>query len=267
MENHQYSLVLIQRSVNGSVIEQRSGDGYINATALCQVAGKQWFHYVREENTGHFLRALAAKIGIAPPLLVEMPLDGRGNIWVHPRVALHLAQWLSADFAVQVTEWVHEWMSGNGAPAGPAQLPNHLARYLANDGQVPPGYFSVLQETGLNLFGPLHNIGFEIPKGWVPDISVGLLFCKWLREERGVDTDALPTYMHTYLDHRKAMPCKLYPEDFLLDFRRWFRSTWLPKHGVQYFKKKDPNSMPYLDKLPALAGPKTVPPLPGQPRA
>lgn len=264
MANHQYSLVLIERSVNGSVIEQRTGDGYINATALCKVAKRHWHQYLSSETTGHFLRALSAKIGIGVPDLVQTVLDPAGtSTWVHPKVALHLAQWLSADFAVQVTEWVHEWMAGNGAPkTGPAQLPKHLARYLANDGRVPPGYFSVLQETGLNLFGPLHNVGFEIPEGWVPDISVGKLFCAWLREERDVDTDTLPTYAHDYLDDRPTVYPKLYPEDYLVDFRKWFRTTWLPKHGVQYFRKKDPNSLPFLDRLPALAGPSATTPPP-----
>lgn len=262
MPNHQYSLVLIQRNVNGTVIEQRSGDGYINATALCEVAGKRWHNYVRTETTGHFLRALATKTQISVHELNQEVVDSGGAVstWVHPKVAIHLAQWLSAEFAVQVSEWVHEWMAGNGAPKpGPAQLPKHLARYLANDGRVPPGYFSVLQETGLNLFGPLHNVGFEIPEGWVPDISVGKLFCAWLRDERNVDTDELPTYAHDYLDDRPTVHPKLYPEEYLVDFRRWFRSTWLPKHGVQYFRKKDPDSLPYLDRLPALAGPSASP--------
>lgn len=54
---HQYSLTLIQREFNNSIIEQRSDDGYINATALCAAAGKRWYNYVRNESTGHFLRA------------------------------------------------------------------------------------------------------------------------------------------------------------------------------------------------------------------
>jgi len=29
--------------------------------------------------------------------------------WVHPRVAIHVAQWISPQFAVKVTEWVEEW--------------------------------------------------------------------------------------------------------------------------------------------------------------
>jgi hypothetical protein len=256
--NHQYSLTLIHREANGSVVDQREADGYINATALCKAAGKLWSDYKRNSSTIAFLTALEADMGIPISELVLSIKGGDSHLqgtWVHPQVAINLGQWLSAEFAVKVSKWVYDWMSGKGAPKEPAALPTHLARYLANDSKVPPGYFSVLQETGLNLFGPLHNVGFEIPDGWAPDISVGLLFCKWLRKERGVDTDALPTYIHSYGDQRKSAPAKLYQDDLLADFRRWFRTTWLPENGVKYFKTKDPNSLAYLDRLPALAAP------------
>lgn len=262
---HQKSLNLIQYEVNECVVQQRSSDGYINATALCQAAGKRWHNYLREEPTGHFLRALAAKIQISVKDLNQevSSLDGIPCTWVHPKVAIHLAQWLSAQFAVQVTEWVYDWMSGKGMRTEPKSLPYHLTRYLANDQSVPTGYFSVLQETALNLFGPLHNIGFEIPKDWVPDISVGKLFCKWLREERSVDTNALPNYMHDYQDGR-VVEAKLYPDELLADFRRWFRSIWLPENGVMYFKRKDPDSLIYLDRHPALTAPSGAKVLPSK---
>ncbi len=262
MQQHQYSLQLIQHSANGSVIGQRSSDGYINATALCLAAEKRFNDYSKLVSTQAFLTVVSSKTGIpvinAKQGLIESRVgspESGGGSWVHPKVAIHLGQWLSPEFAYQVSEWVEDWMSGKGAQNMPAQLPAHLARYLKNDVQVPQGYFSVLQETALNLFGPLHNLGFEIPRGWVPDISVGKLYCTWLREQHGLDTDALPTYPHDYLDSRPIVFPKAYPEEYLADFRNWFRKVWLPVYGVQYFKRKDPSSLSYLDRLPALAAP------------
>ncbi|QTC00490.1 KilA-N domain-containing protein [Alcaligenes sp. SORT26] len=252
---HQTSLYLITHKTDQGIVQQRSSDGYINATELCHAAGKRWHNYVRNETTGNFLRALAAKTRISVLDLNQEVRDknGTASTWVHPKVAIHLAQWLSADFAVQVSEWVYEWMSGQGAPREPAPLPSHLARYLANDPNVHPGYFSVLQETALNLFGPLHNVGFIIPADWVPDISVGRSFCKWLRENKGMDTNSLPTYQHIYPDDGRVVEAKLYPDTLLADFRTWFRNVWLPVNGVSYFKRKNPDSLAYLDKHPALA--------------
>lgn len=261
MPQHQYSLTLIQHVANGSQIDQRSQDGYINATELCQAAGKKWNHYASNQGTQDFLCELETDTGIPASVLIQSLKGGSGpqGTWVHPQIAIHLGQWLSPKFAVMVSKWVYDWMSGKGGAKTPAELPHHLARYLKNDSKVPQGYFSVLQETGLSLFGPLHNIGFEIPKGWVPDISVGRGYCDWIRKQHGIDTDALPTYAHDYLDGRQVVFPKVYPEHLLPDFRYWFRSEWLPKNGVQYFKKKDPSSLMYLDQLPALAGPKTAP--------
>lgn len=276
MSTHQYSLALIQHEVNNSVINQRESDGYINATAMCKVSNKQFKDYANNQSTKEFFHALSEdlklEIQLADKSLVNKkqalietfpgaPSTG-GGTWVHPQVALNLAQWLSPKFAVQVSKWVHDWMLGKRTSSLPAQLPHHLSRYIANDGRVPAGYFSILQETGLSLFGPLHYQGFDVPKGWVPDISVGLKFCEYLRDEHNVDTDALPTYPHTYLDDRKMVNPKVYPDEFLAEFRKWFRTHWLPNYGVKYFKKKDPDSLMYLDKLPALAAPKSTPSLP-----
>lgn len=257
MPKHQYSLELIQHSVNDSIIEQRASDGYINATALCHVAGKRWHNYLRDEPSGKFLRALSAKTQISISELTQEMADESGisSTWIHPKVAINLGQWLSADFAVQVSEWVYEWMSGNAKPSSPAPLPVHLKRYLANDSRVPQGYFSILQETALSLFGPMHLLGFEIPSGWVPDISVGRCYCAWLRSKHNVNTNELPTYAHDYLDGRPIVQPNVYPEEYLADFRNWFRNEWLPNNGSAYFKKKDPASMLYFDKLPAIAAP------------
>lgn len=255
---HQYNLPLIQHEFNDSIIEQRAHDGYINATALCQVAGKRWYNYLREETTGRFLRLLESKVPAGEvELIQELPSSsGQASVWVHPKVAVHLAQWVSADFAVQVSEWVYDWFTGTAkAPsAHPPALPHHLQRYIRNDAAIAPGHFSILQETGLSLFGPLYNLGFEIPKGWVPDISVGKMFCAWLREKFGVDTNSLPTYHHDYLDGR-VVEANMYPDEYLAEFRRWFRNEWLPVYGVRYFKRKDPSSLVFIDRLPALASP------------
>jgi hypothetical protein len=254
----QQQLDLIPHNVNGSLIAQRSSDGFINATELCHAAGKRWYNYVRNESTGHFLRALEAKTQIRVSELIQevrTPL-GTTSTWVHPKVAVHLAQWLSAEFAVKVTEWVYDWISGKGAPTPRPQLPVHLARYLANDSAVPPGYFSALQETGTSLFGPLHLAGFDVPPGWVPDISVGLKWCAFLRDKHGYDTKTLPTYKHDYMDGRPIIDANLYPDSLLPEFRRWFRENWLPENGKKYFKSKDPASLSFLNQIPAIAGPR-----------
>ena len=254
----QMSLQLIHHQHADIDISQRAADGYIDATALCKAAGKQWGHYWALNGTQAFAKELATDIGIPISELIQSLRGGfvQGT-WVHPQVAIHLGQWLSPKFAVMVTKWVSDWMNGKGAPTPAAtSLPAHLHRYLGNDAKIPQGHFSILQEAALGLFGPLHLLGFDIPKEWVPDISVGQVFCAHLRENHNVDTDALPIYYHDYFDGR-VVPAKIYPEALLPVYRAWFRTVWLPVYGIAYFKRKDKDSLPYLSKMPALAGPKT----------
>ncbi len=265
MPQHQMHLDLIPHQVNGSIIDQRAKDGYINATALCQAAGKKWSHYWSILATQEFLAELATDAGIPASTLVQSVKGGivQGT-WVHPQVAINLAQWLSAKFAVQVSKWVHEWMNGSGAvvdigitPKGAAHLPPHIRRYLLNQHAVPHGCFTILQEITFLLTGPLEALGHELAEHFLPDGSLGKMFCAHLRSDHGYDTSGLPKYTHTFEDGRKVL-ANAYPDDLLAVFRKYALEFWLPKHAPKYFKDRDPSVLPLLNHLPALAAPKVA---------
>jgi hypothetical protein len=250
-------LQLIEHKVQGALIYQRPHDGYISATALCQAVGKRWNHYASNDTTKAFIVALAADTGIPASELVQVLKGGEPTTqgtWVHPQVAINLAQWLSPDFAVVVSRWVYDWMSGKAAPGG--ALPYHLQRYLVNNDRVPPGYFSILSEMTILLIAPMEAMGYRLPDHLVPDISEGRIFCAWLRKEKGIDTNSLPVFWHSYEDGR-FVPAKLYPEGLLPDFRRHVREVWLPQYGEDYFRKRDPKALQYLPRL--LEGPANKP--------
>lgn len=135
-------------------------------------------------------------------------------------------------------------------------LPYHIERHLLNQGSVPAGYFSILQEMTLTLIAPLEQAGYTLPEKLVPDISQGRMFCKHLRDVHGIDTDTLPQYMHRYQDGR-VVPAKLYPEEILGAFRKFLREEWMLRQAAAYFKPRAPEVLPFLDRLPALAGPNT----------
>jgi len=189
-------------------------------------------------------------MGIPIDRLVVTVITGintnRGT-YVHPDVAVNLAQWCSPKFAVAVSRWVREWLSGNF----PTKLPYHLERYLANRASIPPNCWSMLNEMTFNLIAPLEQEGYHLPESMVPDISTGKMFCKWLRDEKQIDTDALRKYKHVYQDGR-VVEAKLYPLSVLEDFRHHFFNVWLPEKAVPYFHNKDPKALPHLSKLFAL---------------
>lgn len=241
-------LSLISHEVDGLDIPQRVTDGYINATALCQASGKKLSHWLENKTTQEFIAALSADAGIPASELVVVTKGGNPKTqgtWIHPDMAINLGQWLSPKFAVLVSKWVREWMSGK-IPGG--NLPYHIRRYLANRSAIPPTHFSILNELIFGLIAPMEQKGYTLPESMLPDISEGRMFAKWLRDEKGVDTDAMPTYRHVYEDGRVVYP-KMYPIAMIGDFRKHFYDLWIPGRCAGYFAERDQKALPYIDQL------------------
>ena len=152
---HQGEMPIIHRTVQERVIDQRATDGYINATAMCQAVGKQMNDYLRLKTTKGFLNALGPATGIPVAELIQRVMGGTPEIqgtWVHPRVAIHMAQWLSPEFSVHVSGWVFEWLSGQSSQH--SRLPDHVRRYLVNRPKIPATHFSMLDQ--MTLIGIPH---------------------------------------------------------------------------------------------------------------
>lgn len=112
IENYEY----LAREVNTVAIDQRISDGYINATSLAKASGKKVNDYLRLDVTKEFLSELERSTGYPVDVLVSKVVTGRNETrgtWVHPQVAINLAQWLSPVFAVQVTEWIFGWINSD----------------------------------------------------------------------------------------------------------------------------------------------------------
>lgn len=240
-------LPIIHHETDNQIISQRIEDGYVNATAMCKAAGKEWSAYYRNNTTKAFIAELSTALQILQDGLVQSIVGGIPELqgtWVHPQIAIHLAQWLSPKFSVLVTQWVMDWMSGKlKAP----NLPYHLRRYMANMRNVPYGYFSMLNEITLHLIAPLEQLGYTVETYKIPDISMGLLFCKYLRKN-GYPVDEYPTYKHYYEDGR-VVDAKAYPNELLQDVRKFFVEEWLRNRAEKYFRKHTPEALPYLRKM------------------
>jgi hypothetical protein len=91
--------------------------------------------------------------------------------------------------------------------------------------------------------------GYTLPESMWPDVSEGRIFARWLREEKGLDTDSMPTYNHYFEDGRKSCQAKAYPNDLLAEFRKHFTEDWLPNHGLRYFSERDPKALKHLKSL------------------
>jgi hypothetical protein len=103
---------LTTRAWNGTPILRRTTDGYVNATTMCKANGKEWSKYRESDRCQTYLDALAETSEIRMFDLIESRQGQGGGTWVHPQVAVDLARWISAPFAVWMDGWFLEELSG-----------------------------------------------------------------------------------------------------------------------------------------------------------
>lgn len=246
-QDAQVELPLIGHIVEAISIDQRANDGYINATAMCRASGKQLGHYLESKNTQAFLNELASDIGIPISELVQVIKGGHTKMqgtWVHPQVAIQLGQWASPQFAVMVSRWVFDWMSGT-ITAG-YKFPYHIRRYLVNRSKIPATHFSMLDQMTFKLLGALESNGYVIPDHLMPDIALGKMFCKELREQ-GYDLENFPTYPHSFDDGvRPMVDARLYPNNLMTAFNEQLDNWITSGQAMKYFADRDPNAIEAL---------------------
>jgi hypothetical protein len=176
--------------VNGTSVEQRLTDGFINGTAMCVAHGKDISDWLRTDDTFETVVVLANDLGIVPisakkpnsdktrlsacyPTLVVVKRgapEAGGGTWLHPDLAIQLAQWCNKSFALQVSRWVRDWITSAHSPSRlevdkdriairdevkdvrRIALTNQVKSFLQKAGQYNPSS----KETGI-FFGRVHN--------------------------------------------------------------------------------------------------------------
>lgn len=103
---------MITNIFQGINIRQRA-NGYICATDMCKTGGKKWAHYMENKEAKEFLKELSTSVGIPTDQILQTNMKGgnytRGT-WVHPKLAIHLAQWISPMFVVKANEWLYRFL-------------------------------------------------------------------------------------------------------------------------------------------------------------
>jgi hypothetical protein len=98
--------------LNGIMVLSRLEDGYINATQLCKAGKKLFAHWKRLESTKELIHVLKADMGNPIMELIDVKKGGNDKrnqgSWIHPDLAVQLAQWISPVFALQVSRWIRE---------------------------------------------------------------------------------------------------------------------------------------------------------------
>jgi len=129
------SISTISHNFNDTKIKQRQSDGYLDATAMCKATGKLFADYRRLKVSQEFVEALSSDMVIPITELVQSVKGGNPEsqgTWIHPQVAINLAQWCSPKFAVLVSKWVFELMK-TGHVELPSQTPQQLSLIEATE--------------------------------------------------------------------------------------------------------------------------------------
>jgi hypothetical protein len=113
---------------------------------------------------------------------------------------------------------------------------------LLNDA-APEGHFIVFSETN-GLIVDLINAGLPISDKTIPDGSVGGVWGRhWTDKKLSENFGERKPYAHyypAYYPQAKSNPQQAwaYPEDALVEFRRWFRNFYLPTKYPEYILRK-----------------------------
>lgn len=234
----------IEHQVGELTVSQRSNDGYINATKLAKAYQKKtgkyknpnsWFE---KDRTNEFLELLSDKTGLEVYELVQK----RKETWIHPKLAVSFAMWLSSEFEMMVSEWVEQWLLTGKEPVQASATDLHPYQRVwyqrlmlfEQKTKLPPGTWCVFGEIG-KLMRDLEAKQIPLHDRATIDISIGQTWCHWLRTN-GKDTN-FQQYVHSYPDARGEQPANVYPFDLLGEFHQWLQDTYIPEKFPEYVRK------------------------------
>ena len=139
--------------------------------------------------------------------------------------------------------------------------PAFIDRYNQNWDRVAIGYFSVMSELTIRLWGRLEKLGHTMadkaPDGVElrPDVSVGRRFSDWLKKHHPTVAANYRLYLHW--TPAGEFEARQYPNSLLPLYLEYVDTVWIPKHAQDYFNSRDPAALPYIAHL-LPAPPKTA---------
>ena len=94
-----------------------NGDGWINATEAATRFGKEPHEWLRLPDTERYLDGLKRRYGEIPYVKTSRArADRGGGTWLHPKLAVKFARWLSVDFEIWCDEQVDALLRGDSKP-------------------------------------------------------------------------------------------------------------------------------------------------------
>ncbi len=134
------------------------------------------------------------------------------------------------------------------------ETPNFVVRFNDNWDKTDRGHFSVISELFIRLYGRFEKVGYQIPnkafnsKEIRPDVSVGLMFAKYIKKHHPGLADNYKMYTHTFPSGFEV-EARQYQNNLLPIFIKFVDEEWIIKNSEQYFRTRDKVALDYLPKL------------------
>lgn len=111
-DNIQYSI--FDGPLQALVNENTRSDDWVNATKWCQYFGKEWNDISKQPSFQRFLESLCTSLfGHTDKKSVYKVSGKPKQVWVHPLVAIKLAEWLSPEFDVFVKQTFKRYLEAD----------------------------------------------------------------------------------------------------------------------------------------------------------
>ena len=115
--------VIMNRSMGGLQVHQRTKDGMFNATSLLKQynkgeRGKEVNGFLKTKPTQDFIESLSESENLNTNEIVLTTKGKNGGTWMHPYLFIDFAMWINPKFKVQVIKFVYDELIKHRHSAG-----------------------------------------------------------------------------------------------------------------------------------------------------
>jgi len=193
-----FMVKLIKADFNGQQI-QFNDSGWFNATKIAEQHGKRLDHFLSSKETKDYIDVLNTRnLGS----LIQAKKGRNGGTWLHPKLAVMFARYVSAEFAVwcdeQIEKIIHgeadsiDWKAMRHAAKSSNKVQNQVLQLIRQDAGKDTSHFHYANEAKLVNFalkGEYKSIERESLSGSELDLLAKMESRNAVLLARGVDRD------------------------------------------------------------------------------
>lgn len=149
-------------------------DGWINATDIASKFGKLPNEWVRLPETTAYIQALEIRYGKIPYVKTSKARKDRGGgTWLHPKLAVRFARWLSVEFEI----WCDEQIDGLIRNNAPIYTDDRINAIFLLD--KPTAWEKRFQHPFYQALGRMTGLPYSGHVGGCPSLF-GMITAKWV---------------------------------------------------------------------------------------